>query len=395
MIVSQVTVGRFHHFHLARQLERAGVLGEVVTGFPRLALRGEGGIPREKIRAFPWLQGPYMVQARFFPSSRQFVRDWAWWAHETLDAYAARRFANVDAVIALSGSGLRAGRRVHAEGGSYVCDRGSSHIRSQNALLLEEYARWKVPFPGVDPRIIAKEEEEYEEADRITVPSAFAYQSFLAQGVPEQKLSCVPYGVEIGRFERVADPDDSRFDILFVGGVSVRKGFLYLLDAFRKFNHPAKRLRVIGLVQPEMRNLLRGRSLAGVEFLGNVRQEELRLHYSRAHVFVLPSVEEGFGMVMGEAMACGCPVVATTHTGAADILSDGVEGFILPVRDSGGILTCFERLAQNPGRRERMSAAAQARALQIGGWDQYGADMLSVLRKLQGTGKLASPSRVS
>jgi len=252
------------------------------------------------------------------------------------------------------------------------CDRGSSHIRFQDQILREEYARWKLPFAGIDPRVIAREEAEYAMADRVAVPSGFVADSFVRMGHPREKLFLNPYGARLGRFRRVAEPEPGAFTLLFVGQAGLRKGFLYLLQAFARLRHPRKKLKVIGSVAPELQPLLAGHDLSQVEFVGTVANEQLPTYYSSAHVMVLPSIEEGFGMVIGEALACGCPVVASEHTGGRDFFSDGVEGFIVPPRDVDALVHRLEELIQDEPLRQRMSLAALRRVAEIGGWDAYG-----------------------
>ena len=380
--VTQISIGRFHHFHLARQLERRGLLREIWTGYPRFKLRSEQGIPADRIRTFPWLQAPYMARGRFglrFPAWVD--REWEWRARTTLDAHVARRLAPGTTLIALSGSGLRSGQRARQTGGRYFCDRGSSHIRFQDQILREEYARWQVPFAGIDPRVIAREEAEYAAADAVSVPSGFVADSFVAMGFPREKLFVNSYGARLDRFSKVAEPATDDFTVLFVGQAGLRKGFLYLLQAFARLRHLRKRLRVIGAVQPELKPLLAAQPLDNVEFLGVVPNDALPGHYSSAHVMVLPSIEEGLAMVMGEALACGCPVIASSHTGAGDLFTDGVEGFIVPPRSVDDLLLRLEQLAQDPALRERMSQTALARVASIGGWDDYGERWAQRLRE--------------
>lgn len=380
MRVAQISLGRFHHFHLARQLERHGLLAAIYTGYPRFKLRDETGVPPEKIRCFPWLQASYMARGRLGLDGPRLTREWEWWARLSLDAYAALRLGSPDALIALSGCGLTSGRRVQCRGGRYFCDRGSSHIRFQDNILREESQRWGFPYAGIDPRIIAREEAEYAEADGILVPSEFVRRSFLAHGVPADRLFKVPYGARLDRFRPGPPPASDRFVVLFVGQVSLRKGFPDLLDAFGRLAHPAKELRVIGAVSPEVRSWLAERPAPeGVRFLGVQPNTELGRHYAEAHVFALPSVEEGLSMVMGEALACGCPVVATSHTGAEDLFSDGREGFIVPIRDPAVLADRLERLAQDPVQRARMRDAAVVRVAGLGGWDVYGDGIKNLL----------------
>src|ERR1039458_6857449 len=188
-LVTQICIGRFHHFHLARQLERHGLLETIWTGYPRFKLKDEPGIPAEKILCFPWLQAPYMARYRFGLDGWKWLdREWTWLAHETLDRHAAKKLQHPSIVVALSGSGLHAGRKAQSAEGRFVCDRGSSHIRYQDRILKEEYKRWGLVFQGVDPRMISKEVAEYEQADAVTVPSELVSQSFLTEGVPAGKV---------------------------------------------------------------------------------------------------------------------------------------------------------------------------------------------------------------
>src|SRR5581483_6000564 len=132
------------------------------------------------------------------------------------------------------GSALHSGQQAQQRGAKYVCDRGSSHIRCQDRILREEYDRLGLRFRGTDPRIIEREEAEYAAADAITIPSSFALRSFLAEGVEREKLRMIPYGVDLSQFNPVGVPDPTRFDVLFIGSVSVRKGIPYLLKAFER-----------------------------------------------------------------------------------------------------------------------------------------------------------------
>jgi glycosyltransferase involved in cell wall biosynthesis len=99
---------------------------------------------------------------------------------------------------------------------------------------------------------------------------------------------------------------------------------------------------------------------------------------------VLPSIEEGLALVQGQALACGCPVIATTNTGAADLFTDGVEGFIVPIRDSDALATRMQQLAEDPSLQQRMSEASLARVRNLGGWKQYGDAWEKLLQELTG-----------
>ncbi len=388
MKVTQVSIGRFHHFHLARQLECFGLLDRLWTGYPRWKLKDEAGIPPEKIMCFPWLHTVNMAWSRIpvIGRSRKLHRELAWLAHDTLDRRVARSLNDRTVLIALSGQGQASGRRARQLGGWHICDRGSSHIGFQDQIMREEHRRWKVPYEGIDARVIAKEEAEYENADLITVPSGFAERSFLQMGLPANKMRRIPYGSRIERFRPTGEPRDGDFDVLFVGQVSLRKGFPYLLDAFARLKHPRKRLRIVGGVDPSIEHLLKTLPSEGVEYLGNVPNTELAALYSAAHVFVLPSIEEGLAMVMAEAMACGCPVVASTHSGAEDLFTDGREGLIIPIRSADAILQALQNLADQPSLARSLRSAARSRTQAMGGWNAYGRQWLDLLTTLTADG---------
>src|SRR6185437_12575231 len=101
-------------------------------------------------------------------------------------------------------------------------------------------------------------------------------------------------------------------------------------------------------------------------------------------------------LVQGQALACGCPVIATTATGAEDLFTDGVEGFILADRNTDALADRLQQFADDPALRGRMSAAALARVKSLGGWDTYGDRWDTLLHSLTGiprdTGEPASSS---
>jgi alpha-maltose-1-phosphate synthase len=377
--VVQVSHGRFHHFDLARQLAKRGALTRFYTGYPRWKLRGEG-IPQDRVNTYPWDMTLYMGLLKLGWLRSIWQQPMERRVQDTLDRHVSRTLPDCDVVIALSGSGLRTAAVARRRGVRFVCDRGSSHIRCQDKILREEYARWGEHFAGIDRKAIDREEAEYAAADVITVPSEFAFRSFVDMGISPAKLRKVPYGVDLRHFGSVALPDPAGFDVLFVGQVSLRKGVPDLLKAFAQVEHPRKRLRIVGAMQPEVQGIFHKLAPStGVELLGQLPQRKLAEVMSSAHVMVLPSVEEGLALVQAQALACGCPVVSTWNTGATDLFTDGVEGYIVPPRDPETIAARLQALADDSDLRSRMSAAALARAGQLCGWDVYGDQMMRVL----------------
>ena len=378
--VAVATIGRHHSFDLARELQDAGCLAAIYTGFPRWAVR-DAGVEPARIRSFPWIQTPKVALQRWRMMPPALECAMAWHALEFLDRHIARTLVPCDVFTALSGTGLSAGAVAKARGAAYICDRGSAHVRWQDRMLREEYAMLDLAFPGVDPRVIDKETREYALADAITVPSGFALASFVEMGVAADKLHRIPYGVDLSAFHAGAGRD-REFRVLFVGMLSVRKGLHELLQGYQAAGLVNSRLVLVGPAAPETGALLARFPVAALERTGALPRAHVAAEMSRASVLVLPSVEEGLALVMAQALACGLPVIASRNTGAEDLFADGGEGFIVDVRDAQAIAERLTRLADDRALLDSMSEAAARRVEALGGWGAYGRDSPALVRKL-------------
>ena len=386
MKVTQAVFGDFHHFELAHQLRRRGHLQKIYSTWPWARLKREG-LPRELVSCFPLLHtADYLLaRTRFYPSAISSKMNQ--WNALGFDHWTRRVIEPCDAFIAISGAGLLTGQKVQAAGGKFICDRGSTHQRYQEQVVAEEYRRWGVPLVAPAAHILRREEAIYALADAITVPSNVARRSFLAMGVAPEKVHVIPYGVRLDRFAPTTAPSADSFDVLFAGQISLRKGIPYLLEAFARLRHPRKSLTLVGGVQDDLRSILSRFPKEKVTFTGSLPQTELARRMSSSHVLVLPSVEEGFGLVMAQAMACGCPVIASSATGAEHLFSDNEAGFIVAPRDTDALADRLQQLADDTALRQRMSAAALECVRHLGGWGNYGDLWDELLHRLTGCPK--------
>jgi glycosyltransferase involved in cell wall biosynthesis len=222
---------------------------------------------------------------------------------------------------------------------------------------------------------------EYEEAHAITVPSQFSMRSFLQHGISAERVFVCPYGVDLSEFRPGVKRDDV-FRVIHVGQINVRKGIGHLLRAVEPLVAKRKcELWLVGEIHPPMRRLLD--EYKGIfEYKGVVPRKDLWQLYSQASVLVLASVEEGLALVQAQAMACGVPVIATTNTGAEDLFTDGVEGFIIPIRSPEKIREKIEWMIDNRELRDKMAAAALERVKSLGGWNRYGERVVDVYKTL-------------
>jgi glycosyltransferase involved in cell wall biosynthesis len=280
---------------------------------------------------------------------------------------AAQLTAGVDIVVASYGTGCYAFDAVHRSGGRAVLNYPIAHNRYQARLYAEEAERspaYAAALPRLE-RLPAEYSERLERecamADRILVGSTFVRQSFTELGYDGSKIVVIPYGVDAELFAPRAEPRrDGRFRVLFVGQIGQRKGASYLLEGYRMFRKADTELLLVGgfVAGAEVYTPFAGT----YRHIGNVPQRELPALFHQADVFVFPSLVEGMPLVVLEAMACGVPVITTTH-GPGDIVRDGVDGFFVPTCDPEAIAMRLEQLYRDPALRSTMSANARAQAL--------------------------------
>lgn len=373
-------IGRFHMFDLARQMLRLGQEVELFTGNPLCRVDRD---LRRFTRTHPFLHVAAAVRHRLPPRPRT-----TWWQDRDLEAqgeWLARSIdpETTDILDGLDGPGPGAGRRMKEHGKTWICNRGSAHILTQKDLLEAEHLRWGAPPPQFSPGHLRKCLDEYGEADAIAVPSQFAKRSFVAHGIPAERVYVRPYGVELSMFQPLPK-QDTAFRVLFVGNLSIQKGIGYLFEALRPLvRRGTCELWLVGAPEVSAERLLaKNRDI--FTYQGVYPRASLAAVYSQGSVLVLPSVQDGFGLVQAQAMACGVPVIASTNTGAADLFTDGVEGFIVPVRDPLAIRSRVERMMEHPAERAAMAVAALERVKRLGGWDAYGEQCLAMYREVQG-----------
>jgi len=374
------SIGRFHFFALAVELAKIGTLEKIYTGYPAVFAR-RSGIPADRVASFPWFYVPGRRPGLRWAGRRirAAYEDFTYAAH---DRWVESQLRECDVFHGLSRYNLRAGKRAKRLGALYMCEVGSAHIEEQLEINEREFDRIGLPKAIYHSRGVERELAEYEAADRISVLSSFALNSFIRRGVPAQKLIRTPLGVDLSRFSPVEPRIQNVFRILFVGQISVPKGAHILVEAFQKACLRNSELVLAGGSNPHLRAALEKRNVTNLRFLGNVPNPELPPVYHSASVFVLPSFHDGFGMVVLEAMASGCPVIVSSNTGAADAVIHGSNGFIVPAGDVDAIVERLEFLYLNPDVRIEMGRRAAESAQRAYSWADYGEQMSTVYEEL-------------
>lgn len=247
----------------------------------------------------------------------------------------------------------------------------ATHPDSAASLLAEQEMA-----PSGSPRLqqLAMEPNM---ADLCIATSSFTKRSLVENGVAAARVAVVPLGVDLDRFRPGERPQDGVFRVLFVGSPTQRKGIKYLLEAWDRLALPHAELIICGRGFADAALLTRhgGRFTQYTD----VAPEGLVRLYQTADVFCLPSLAEGFGLVILEALACGTPVVTTTSTAGADIIPEGTAGFVI---GPGDVDALTERLewchGERDGRLRAMRPAAR-RVAESYSWTAFRQRLITTL----------------
>ena len=166
--------------------------------------------------------------------------------------------------------------------------------------------------------------------------------------------------------------------MLFAGSLGQRKGLSYLLDAVARMKGHAELTLLGAKTVPDCPAL--NAAVREHRWIPSLPHDELLAEMERQDVLALPSLFEGFGLVILEAMSRGLPVIATPHTAGPDVIEDGVDGFIVPIRSAEMIAVKLEILRRDPERLLAMKAAARRKALTLT-WDAYRRRLVDAVRE--------------
>jgi glycosyltransferase involved in cell wall biosynthesis len=380
MRVNVAVHGRFHAFDLARELHRCGHLQELFTTYPA-SLCGRF-LPEDlPVTGAGWLEAWRRLQPKVRPGQRT-------------DAFIARQFgswlarnmnAPADILTGWSSATLEAITPAKAMGMQVVIERGSTHIGHQQDLLAEAHAHWSAPFTGAEPEIIDRELAEYEAADAIAVPTGIAADSFIARGIPPEKLVINPYGVGLDDFTPpgLARTHHGRPRVLFVGRLGIRKGLPWLLEAFAPHARDAE-LHLVGPEDGEAEQLFARLPSAAVIRHGPLPRSGVIRAMQEADIFCLPSLEEGLPLSLLQAMATGLPVIASFETGISTVDPDERAGITVPAMDCDALTEAIGTLAGDAGRRRDSGIAARSLVQQGFSWKEYGARAIAAYDNLLG-----------
>ena len=392
--------GTQHSYPLARQLQRLGCLSRFWTGFaylpdsplgrgigylpPRLKskvmARSLDGLPAEKLRTRPYvdlsalrrLWTGYDEQIVMFERNQFF--------QETIPE---EELAHSNVVIGVDTASWLLAERASVLGRSFILDRTTGHPRAFERLvpdLSRQFPQWMEDSRRRLPQLSSAEEIEHRHARWIAVGSSFARRTLVERGVPTEKIFITALGIDLNLFRSVPRPNISRpLRFVFVGYLSAAKGVPLLLDAWHSLGNVNAELWLVGSTSERLASLVP--PLPGLRSVGRVSHSDLPAMLCQCDVLVLPSYFEGFGAVLLEAMAAGLPIIATDSTAAPDLITDGVEGYVIPTGNGEALSGAIKRFITFPDRLAPMSRAAR-RCAERYSWDAYGDRWMGILRQV-------------
>jgi glycosyltransferase involved in cell wall biosynthesis len=375
---------------LAESLLSAGMLRQVINLVPHLEIRepnGDGNLKR--VKNFP---GYAMSKRMLWGTWRRLpgkmrprppVVPTVWLADILLAKWIApsRVFHGCSSLCLAS---LRAAKQM---GAITLVEHAASHLRQWNGVEREECRRFGVnSMDGSGNHsegMLKRTEQEFEECDRIVVPSVVAQQSFAEYGYG-RKTVVVPTGVDTEFFSPGPPLASPTFRVCYVGRVELAKGVGYLLQAWKRLGLLGAELVLVGEVKPQMESILKEYGDCGIRVAGVLPPEEVARCYRESSLFVLPSLIEGLAQVLLEAMASGMAVVATDRTGANDCIADGKEGLQVPARNVDALAEAILWCYQHPEETRAMGKAARVRIESQFTLEDYNQRVMALYRSLAG-----------
>jgi glycosyltransferase involved in cell wall biosynthesis len=355
-----------HMYPIAREVARLGALGCYYSGYPAWKLRDASEMPLRihSLRTNIVYALLKYAPAKLRPSSRRLFT----WQDHGFDAWTGRHLEPCDFIHGIPGQCLNTFRAARRAGIRTVLNHATGPVRDWVRILEPEYARVGLRLTDhcpYDDAYFAREDEEYALSDWHCAASTVVRDQLIARGIEARRILLAPYGADPAMFFADDAPPPPDFRIVFAGQICLRKGLRTLLDALTVAGRREWRVDFYGGTQSESdRDLAAYRGPTPLHFHGAVSQAALGAALRAGSVLVLPSLEEGFGLVVPQALNCGIPAIVSDRVGGKDLVRPRENGSIVPAANAPALAAELEWWSQNPRRiHERHGWAEPARIL--------------------------------
>jgi len=379
MKITIIVGGRFHAFDLAEQLNKKGFLLNLITSYPKWKISGKFNIEKKKIKTILFKE---VIERIIIKLKLKYLDFLSFYLNKYFEYFASKKvdYKNSNIIIGWSGFSYKTFKKSKNYNIIKILERGSSHIEYQSEILTEEYKKFNIKYE-ISQKAITQELKEYDIADYISIPSKFVKNTFLQKRIDEKKLILIPYGVNLFNFFP-KEKKDNIFRFIYVGTLSIRKGVWYTLKAFDDLNLPNAELIMVGLIDSDFLFILEEfKSNKNIKFIQHIEQNKLVNYYNISDVFVISSVEDGFAMVILQSLACGIPVICTENSGGSELILNGVNGYIVPIRDLNALKNKMTLLYENKKIYNILKTSILKQRKDLS-WDNYGDKLVGKYNEL-------------
>lgn len=376
--VSVIVPGRLHGFDMAIYFQKLGVLNQLVTGYPSRYVLPFG------IRK-PYIKSLYINEV--INRTTNFLGigyPFDFLACEAFDFLASKVIKyNSDVYFIWSGYALKTIKilRKKNPNAKIILVRGSAHIEEQERLLKKVSSGKK---QQINRRIIEKELKEYHETDYITIPSSYAFNTFIEKGFDKEKLFTNFLGVDLFDFSYVEKKTkNGHLNVGYIGTIGKQKNVGALIEVIKELNNTGKSifLYLTGEIEKSFdKDLIYKNPF--VYYSPKLPQKLLVHAYHKLNIFVLNSVQDGFGMVLLQAMSSGCPVIATENSGGPDVISAYKNGILIPAFDNFALKQAIMWFYKHQSEISTMGEASRKISENGFTWDDFGKRNIDFINKI-------------
>jgi len=355
--------GFFTGVAVARQARSSAVVATLAKRFPEAANRIVDDVPAQLLHALPAVE----LGARAVTAVRKRLGhdlkayDVMFPAHDR--AVSLLPWPSARAVYAYEDGAKWTFERARRRDLARIWDLPLPHYLTIEETFRSEQARWPGAVGGKPfsepPWKRARKDEELALATTVSVASAFTRRS-LERVETSARVIVVPYGFPVETFALRPHAPTGRFTVLSVGTHDLRKGTPYLLEAWRRAALRDAELHLVGAMRLSDAFLAPYRG--SFTHWPHVPKSQLAERYGAADLLAFPTLGDGFGIVIQEAMCCGTPVLTTPCGGGPESIDDGANGWVVPPRDVDALVDRLREAARNRDRLFAMGRAARARA---------------------------------
>ena len=306
-------------------------------------------------------------------------------SYQSFDRHIASRISklsSIQAIYSYEDCSLESFRVAKSKGLLRFYDLPIGYWRAAQLIFEEERElnpEWASTLTGLadSPAKRDRKDMELELASVVIVPSNFVLSTLITYSNCKVPIKVIPFGSPTPCSTLPNTCPRGPLRVLFVGSLGQRKGLSYALNAVKQLGSQVS-LTLIGRRStkdcPQLNSAISNHNW--IETLPHHQiLEQMRKH----DILLLPSLFEGYALVLSEALSQGLPVIATTNSGAPESIRDGIEGYIVPIRDSIAIATKLQQLIDHPDLLLNMRASCLLRASELS-WNCYEQSIIQTIQ---------------